>query len=63
MPALLAWGDADEIATQADQEALLQALPDARLRVYPGGGHAFHWEEPAVFAADLAAFVLEVANR
>jgi pimeloyl-ACP methyl ester carboxylesterase len=60
VPTLLAWGDADEIATREDQVALLQALPDARLHVYPGGGHAFHWEEPAVFAADLAAFALEV---
>jgi hypothetical protein len=24
--------------------------------VYPGAGHAFHWEEPARFAADLMAF-------
>ncbi len=63
VPVLLAWGDADEIATREDQVALLQALPDARLHVYPGGGHAFHWEEPAVFAADLAAFALEVAGR
>ena len=63
VPTLLAWGDADEIATHEDQVALLQALPDARLHVYPGGGHAFHWEEPAVFGADLVAFALEVADR
>jgi pimeloyl-ACP methyl ester carboxylesterase len=63
VPTLLAWGDVDEIATHEDQVALLRALPDARLHVYPGGGHAFHWEEPAVFAADLVTFALHVADR
>jgi pimeloyl-ACP methyl ester carboxylesterase len=63
VPTLLAAGEVDEIATQADQIALLQALPDARLHVYQGGGHAFHWEEPAVFASDLVAFAHEVADR
>ncbi len=56
VPTLLAWGDRDEIATRADQETLLAALPDARLRNYAGGGHAFHWEDPAAFARDLAEF-------
>ena len=34
-------------------------FPAARLSVYPGGGHAFHWEDPATFARDLVAFVDE----
>ena len=63
VPVLLAWGDADEIATREDQVALLEALPDARLHVYPGGGHAFHWEEPAVFARDLVAAFAERVRR
>ena len=57
VPTLVAWGDRDEIATRADQLALINAIPDARLTVYPGGGHAFHWEDPATFAHDLTAFV------
>jgi len=56
-PTLVAWGDRDEIATRADQDELLRSIPDSRLVVYPGGGHGFHWEDPAAFAADLTAFV------
>jgi non-heme chloroperoxidase len=56
-PTLVAWGDRDEICTRADQDALVRAIPDARLIVYRGGGHAFHWEDPSAFAGDLVAFV------
>jgi len=35
----------------------------ARLLVYHGAGHALHWEEPARFAADLAAFTESVTCR
>lgn len=56
-PALLAWGNRDAYASRASQERLLAALPDARLVVYEGGGHAFHWEDPATFTADLLAFL------
>jgi pimeloyl-ACP methyl ester carboxylesterase/FAD/FMN-containing dehydrogenase len=55
-PTLVAWGDRDEIATRADQDALVAAIPGAQLVVYHGGGHAFHWEDPAAFARDLVAF-------
>ena len=62
-PALILWGDQDTFATRAEQNVLLAALPRARLVVYPGGGHAPHWEEPARVAADIAAFVMEIAGR
>jgi pimeloyl-ACP methyl ester carboxylesterase len=58
-PTLVAWGDRDDIAGPSDQEALLDAIPGARLTVYRDGGHAFHWEDPAAFARDLVAFVDE----
>ncbi|HEX5897578.1 MAG TPA: hypothetical protein VFY47_14715 [Thermoleophilaceae bacterium] len=38
------------------QDELLDTLPDARLRVYEGVGHAVHWEQPERFAADVAEF-------
>ena len=60
-PTLAAWGDRDDIATRADQDALVDAIPGARLAVYRGGGHAFHWEDPASFADDLVAFADECA--
>ena len=59
-PTLVVWGDQDVISPRADQDALLQAIPHARLMVYEGGGHAIHWEDPARFAIDLMAFVHEV---
>ena len=55
-PTLVAWGDRDAFTPREQQEALVDAIPDARLRVYDGRGHAFHWETPEVFAADLGAF-------
>jgi len=57
-PALIVWGDRDGYAVRADQEALLAAIPGARLLTYEGGGHAVHWEEPVRFAHDVARFVL-----
>ncbi len=58
-PTLIAWGDQDTYTPRKDQERLRAAIPGARLIVYEGAGHGFHWENPAAFAADLAAFVLE----
>jgi non-heme chloroperoxidase len=57
-PALLVWGDRDALATRAEQDRLVETIPQARLAVYEGTGHALHWEEPQRFAAQLAAFSL-----
>jgi pimeloyl-ACP methyl ester carboxylesterase len=59
-PAIIAWGSCDEIFSEDEQAALRDAIPGARLVTYAGGGHAFHWEDPATFAADLTAFCIEV---
>jgi pimeloyl-ACP methyl ester carboxylesterase len=61
-PTLIAWGDRDATCPRREQEALAATIAGARLAVYPGAGHALHWEEPARFAADLAAFVEQVAG-
>lgn len=57
VPVLLAWGNRDPFASRADQQALLEALPHARLREYDGIGHTPHWECPERFAADLVDFL------
>jgi non-heme chloroperoxidase len=54
-PTLLVWGDRDAFVPASDQRFLLSTIPGSRLVTYPAG-HALHWEEPARFAADLAAF-------
>jgi pimeloyl-ACP methyl ester carboxylesterase len=56
-PTLIAWGEKDSYALRDDQEALRSAIAGSRLIIYPGAGHAFHWEDPRRFAADLVAFV------
>ena len=54
VPTLLMWGDADTYTSRDAQDRLLAAIPGARLRVYAGAGHAFHWEDPAAVARDIA---------
>lgn len=56
-PALLIWGDADGLVGRAMQEELAARMSRAELVVYPGVGHTPRWEDPARFAADVAAFV------
>ena len=62
VPVLLAWGDRDTYATPAAQDRLFEVMPQSRRLTYEGHGHAFHWEDPARFAADLIAFVAAVAE-
>ena len=56
-PVLLLWGDRDAYAVRADQEALMKAMPTARLVTFEGAGHAIHWEEPERVVAELVDFV------
>lgn len=57
-PTLLLWGDSDALFDRGQQDRLLAALPDARLRVYEDTGHCPNWERPEDVAADLNAFLL-----
>lgn len=61
-PALLVWGDDDQLVPRAMQDALLARLPTATLLVYEGVGHTPRWEDPRRFASDLAAFVATTAG-
>jgi non-heme chloroperoxidase len=55
-PTLLVYGDQDALIPRTEQDLLLDTLPDARLEVYEGVGHALHWEQPQRFAADVVEF-------
>lgn len=57
LPTLILWGDRDVFCPDTDQEALLAVIAGSKFVPYRGVGHALHWEEPARFAADLAAFI------
>jgi non-heme chloroperoxidase len=61
VPALVVWGDRDDLFSRSEQERLVNAIPQARLLVYSGAGHALHWEEPARFARDVAEFAASLA--
>ncbi len=61
-PTLIVWGDQDVFAPRSDQETLAAAIAGSQLVVYSGAGHAFHWEEPGRFAADLVAFTENVVG-
>jgi non-heme chloroperoxidase len=56
-PTLLLSGDHDALFSRGEQERLVQAIPNARLRVYPDTGHCPNWERPELVAADLIAFI------
>jgi non-heme chloroperoxidase len=52
-PTLLIWGDQDAVVSHEEQQRLEDAMPDARLKVYPDTGHSPHWERPEAVAADV----------
>ena len=56
VPTLLLWGDRDALFPREDQERLAEAIPGARLRIYPEIGHCPNWESPDDVAADVVAF-------
>jgi non-heme chloroperoxidase len=58
-PTLLLWGDHDALFSRADQDQLLAALLDARLRIYEETGHCPNWERPDAVAADILRFIDE----
>jgi len=62
-PTLIVWGDQDPLCPRHEQDALLAAIADAQLEVYPGGGHNLHWEEPERFARDLAVFIAHLGGK
>ena len=63
VPTLVISGDRDGFAAPDIVEARAQDIASAQFVVYHGAGHGLHWEEPARFAADLAAFTGSLKNR
>ncbi len=56
-PTLVQTGDGDTVVDPRNSELLVEAIPDARLSVYPGAGHVFMWQEPERFVAELEEFL------
>ncbi|MQA05200.1 MAG: alpha/beta fold hydrolase [Streptosporangiales bacterium] len=57
VPCLLLHGDNDDQCPPEHAEALAARLPDAELRMWPGGGHSLMGADPAGFAAAVDTFV------
>lgn len=62
-PTLILWGDLDSVMPAEEQEALADAIEGSRIVVYPGTGHAVHWDDPDRAAADIAVFCGQFALR
>lgn len=56
-PVLVANGVEDAMIPTYQSYALAQALPDARLLIYPDSGHAFMFQFPEDFAAEVLRFL------
>lgn len=57
VPALVVRGEEDELSTQADAEAMVDALPDAQLEVLGGAGHLSAVEVPEDFTGVVRQFL------
>lgn len=60
-PTLIVSGQHDAVHPAGEYAAFARAIPGAQLIVYANAGHALHWEEPQRFAADLVAFIEDLA--
>ena len=56
-PTLLVWGAADRLVPRAYAQEFAGRLPDARLEVVAGAGHAPHLEQPEATARAVGAFL------
>jgi len=61
-PTLLIAVDDDAFVSN-DQHALLDAIPDARLVLYEGGGHAVHLAQPTRVVNDIVDFLATTTPR
>ena len=56
-PTMIAWGVHDEIFLEADQQDLIDGIPNSTLVVYEDLGHSIQWEQPLRFTLDLLSFL------
>ena len=56
-PTLVLMGDAEWLNPMADQQEMLDGIPNAELRVLQDGGHGFLWEIPDAFNEVVIEFL------
>jgi pimeloyl-ACP methyl ester carboxylesterase len=57
VPVLVANGDFDRAFAVENSLALVRAIPNAQLAIYPDSGHAFHFQYAERFAEDVTRFL------
>ena len=62
-PTLVMWGEKDALIPVADADAFAQAIPGARLIIYPRVGHVPMEQIPGRSAADLKVFLAELGKH
>jgi pimeloyl-ACP methyl ester carboxylesterase len=60
VPAVVILGEEDELASRADGEAMVDALPQGRLVMVPGAGHLTAVEAPDAFSTAVRELVKQV---
>ena len=59
-PVMILWGTQDAIFPQADQDALIAALPTgAQFVPFAGAGHNVQWEQPQAVATSIQTFLAQ----
>ncbi|QUD88339.1 alpha/beta fold hydrolase [Phenylobacterium montanum] len=56
-PTLLIWGSADPIMAPEVRQTLIDALPQAKVKIFPGLGHNPFWEDPQGVAGAVNGFL------
>jgi len=59
-PTLVLCGEEDEITPIAESRAILDLLPNGRLKLIPDAGHAGHQEKPTAYNGEILAFLASV---
>jgi 3-oxoadipate enol-lactonase len=58
-PTLVLHGTDDAVVDHRNALLLADAIPDARMELFPGTGHLFFWEEPERFVQLVTSFLEE----
>ena len=56
-PTLILHGTEDAVVDSRNAALLALRIPDARVELFPGGGHLFFWEQPERFVEVVTEFL------
>jgi pimeloyl-ACP methyl ester carboxylesterase len=62
-PTLIIHGDADRLVPVENARILQRRLPNSQVKVLPGAGHVFFWEQPEAAAGAVIDFLSRVSVK